>query len=85
MQPVVAEALKDIRCCNRNPCCIQNAIEKARLKGVKLARLAVVLEEEIKETHGWTIADARVVKDVFASYNIAFTILLKEVISPVVT
>lgn len=73
MQVLIDGAVADLRKCDRSTCCLQNCIEKARQAGLKLSRLAVVLEGEIKESN-WTIEAAGRLKDVFASYNVTFII-----------
>jgi len=65
---LIATAVNNIRECN-HPNCIQNEIEKARCSGLKLARLAIALEQATKD---WPSEALERIRASFASYDISF-------------
>lgn len=51
-----------------------NEIEKAKRNGVKLQRLAIQMEKLVATDEGWTIEDAKMLKEVFSLYSISFVV-----------
>lgn len=47
-------------------------VEQAKQNGLDLNLLAVELGESVATDEGWTLADARLLKDVFSQYGVVF-------------